>query len=923
MGESGFESGAEHFCYAPIIEKCDKNIGESHQNFSDTKRDDKFSVNSQYCISADCECIENSSPCEVSILQPRCSTISTECQSFSQEFPLAYNIVTPINESYSSTSGEKQREIRSQSLIQPLQLLNLGSEEPQQNFSLSTKPQETNSESEKLRLYELVYNHCDQLKRFFNLVPAENEVNLKDENTEPSPSFCNEFVSNATESQEDETISQMVLNRDHQEWQEAKKDTNMSGTKRGSVNNPVSGGSVKINNESEVSSNHSSSAANSPTDSSLWSTNEKALKSLTKLKLDIPRVNTSSSVNSSNSNSSINTSVNKSETSSKSSYPKTVSNGTRNKNNDIHSNLKIEDMVGNPRNGILQTQKRSLNQIQQQQYFHRCHGRRHGGQGVKSGQLLRATISHKIDIGTIRQHNGLQQKETIYTAWDNHHSSGSNTGGSVVGNGIPYPLNSSYEGPSSLPSYHVNDIPRAPIPTPDDILRLNGNKSNGNKKSFPGKANVERREKSEVRKSIATERPICTCPSFNNEIQKFRKSVICTAHSSPVTFANSGAIVNSPSGTDKNVDHKPRNSVSRGDTVRQANFRYTAKDKHFYDSPTSSSASNASPNHLSRPMTRQTTMDMPLSSCDFSSADVSFNVDSSFSSPNQSHYQTPKDRDGDYSYAYDISVSPAFIIKYNDSVEDNDEVDEYDQDKKAEKLEKRRGISSTKGVTNTNSNVENIYEEIRDVKSPSKNSRSTSNDDDRSSRKSSSVNSDSGIGGFGNKPSRSNKSKTRYSQGTLDIVNSKGKRVKKSKTDTNKKVNEDTGTKSISSSSNSGATSALDNLLFQTAPGMTPNQRRNLRKSLVDEVFEELVQRHHDRVLQQLRLDVEEFIAPNSSDTTHEDLEKPSLTYNSKASHRSSSTSSPSSRLKKCESMDFKDVASISSRSSSSHTAKK
>merc|ERR1712241_372183 len=143
-------------------------------------------------------------------------------------------------------------------------------------------------------------------------------------------------------------------------------------------------------------------------------------------------------------------------------------------------------------------------------------------------------------------------------------------------------------------------------------------------------------------------------------------------------------------------------------------------------------------------MTRQTTMDMPLSSCDLSSADVSFNVDSSFSSPNQSHYQTPKDRDGDYSYAYDISVSPAFIIKYNDSVEDNDEDDEYDQDQRAEKVEKRRGITASKGIANSNSNVENIYEEIRDVKSPSKNSRSASNDDDRSSRKSSSVNSDSG-----------------------------------------------------------------------------------------------------------------------------------------------------------------------------------
>merc|ERR1712018_446932 len=171
-------------------------------------------------------------------------------------------------------------------------------------------------------------------------------------------------------------------------------------------------------------------------------------------------------------------------------------------------------------------------------------------------------------------------------------------------------------------------------------------------------------------------------------------------------------------------------------------------------------------------------------------------------------------------------------------------------------------------------------------------------DDDRSSRKSSSLNSDSGIGGFANKPPRSHK--TRYNQGTLDIVNSKARKDKKSKN--GKSDKDDSGKQS--SSSSSGTTSALDNLLFQTAPGMTPNQRRNLRKSLVDEVFEELVQRHHDRVLQQLRLDVEDFIAPDSSDMIDESeiLNKPS-----KESHRSSNASSPSSRLKKCESMDFKD----------------
>merc|ERR1711981_343233 len=190
----------------------------------------------------------------------------------------------------------------------------------------------------------------------------------------------------------------------------------MSGTKGGAVNKPASEGSVKSHNDSVVFSNNLGSAVDSSTDSSLWRTNEKALKSLAKLKLDIPRINTSGSINSTNSNSSINNSGNKSESSSNSSHIKNVGNGARNRNNDILPNPNQEHFMENSRNVMLPTQKRSLNQIQQQQYFHRCHGRRHGGQSVKSGQLLRATISHKIDIGTIRQHNGLQQKETIYTA---------------------------------------------------------------------------------------------------------------------------------------------------------------------------------------------------------------------------------------------------------------------------------------------------------------------------------------------------------------------------------------------------------------------------------------------------------------------------------------------------------------------------
>merc|ERR1712008_490807 len=57
--------------------------------------------------------------------------------------------------------------------------------------------------------------------------------------------------------------------------------------------------------------------------------------------------------------------------------------------------------------------------------------------------------------------------------------------------------------------------------------------------------------------------------------------------------------------------------------------------------------------------------------------------------------------------------------------------------------------------------------------------------------------------------------------------------------------------------------SSLDALLSQTSPALTAHQRLSLRKSLVDELFEELIQRHHRRVLDELRLDVEEFIAPS------------------------------------------------------------
>merc|ERR1712062_747277 len=162
---------------------------------------------------------------------------------------------------------------------------------------------------------------------------------------------------------------------------------------------------------------------------------------------------------------------------------------------------------------------------------------------------------------------------------------------------------------------------------------------------------------------------------------------------------------------------------------------------------------------------------------------------------------------------------------------------------------------------------ENIYEEIQDLSLHQLNS--------DGSASSSVNNSDSGIGhgdggagpsigssASGSKGSSS--SSSAGSKGTLDVSSKQNRHKNKQKL------------------------SSLDTLISQTSPNLTPHQRLNLRKSLVDELFEELIQRHHKRVLDELKLDVEEFIAPTPNE--HQIISTPKST-----------------RLTRCESMDFKE----------------
>jgi len=203
--------------------------------------------------------------------------------------------------------------------------------------------------------------------------------------------------------------------------------------------------------------------------------------------------------------------------------------------------------------------------------------------------------------------------------------------------------------------------------------------------------------------------------------------------------------------------------------------------------------------------------------------------------------------------------------------------------------------------------VENIYEEIADDRSTDESPGSSAggassgglrkhhqgakskhhgrrSDSENSSRKSSSMNSDSGIS-----MSKPQMSTQKYSQGTLDVhPGSHGGGHKHGGASRGPPQH-----RQHSQQHHNEKLSALDSLLFRTAPGMTASQRRDLRKSLVDEVFEELIKRHHDRVLDQLKLDVEDFISPEGA---------------------SSNNNAPpggqnGNKLKKCESMDFKDLS--------------
>ena len=132
-------------------------------------------------------------------------------------------------------------------------------------------------------------------------------------------------------------------------------------------------------------------------------------------------------------------------------------------------------------------------------------------------------------------------------------------------------------------------------------------------------------------------------------------------------------------------------------------------------------------------------------------------------------YQSPKERDGDYSYAYDCSISPAVVIKWTEDSEEEDSETEVNKQEKSTKVK-------------SNNQAENIYEEIQDLSLHQLNS--------DGSASSSVNNSDSGIGhGGAGQASLSSASGSKGSssassagsKGTLDVSSKQNRHKNKQK----------------------------------------------------------------------------------------------------------------------------------------------
>jgi hypothetical protein len=249
-------------------------------------------------------------------------------------------------------------------------------------------------------------------------------------------------------------------------------------------------------------------------------------------------------------------------------------------------------------------------------------------------------------------------------------------------------------------------------------------------------------------------------------------------------------------------------------------------------------------------------------------------------SPVPSHYKSPKDTDGDYSYAYSDSVSPAFLIRVGAAMEYSGSGEEEEDDEEAK---------------------ENIYEEIREN---SEEHQLYEADSRKSSTSSHEV-------------STTSSTKSRFQKALEAVTRRSSRSLEHGDRDRSFHLSISKGRKK----------SLIDRAQIDwdchpEAGGM----RSRLNKSSSDMLAE--VGASHSRVISQLKLDVEDMLMPPpsppgdetqddsgfhsggmSSSTSTEDQQaktkKKSIIKTSKSTKRSESQPG---RMNRCESIDFKEM---------------
>jgi len=248
------------------------------------------------------------------------------------------------------------------------------------------------------------------------------------------------------------------------------------------------------------------------------------------------------------------------------------------------------------------------------------------------------------------------------------------------------------------------------------------------------------------------------------------------------------------------------------------------------------------------------------------------------SSPIPNHYKSPKDVDGDYSYAYSDSVSPAFLIRVGAQMEYSGSGEEEEDEGK-----------------------ENIYEEIRE--------KSEENQQYQSDSRKSSTSS--------HEVSTTSSTKSRFQKALEAVTRRSSRSLEHGDRDRSFHLSISKGRKK----------SLIDRAHVDwDCPPETGGMKSRLNKSHSDMLEE--VSASHTRVMSQLKLDVEDMLMPppsppgdetqddsgfhsggmSSSTSTEEQqakTKKKSIIKTTKSTKRSESQPG---RMNRCESIDLKEM---------------